>query len=66
MAMTVHQRGLVGRDLDLENTDVRILKCRVMVRFGRDLDLGCGLRRKKDAKKQKSAKQSSAFHEAKF
>ena len=66
MAMTVHQRGLVRRDLDLEDAHVSILKCRVMVRFGRDLDLGSGLRHKHTGKKQESAKQSSASHGARF
>ena len=66
MAMAVHQRGLVGRDFDFEDTDVGIFKCRVMMRLGRDLDFRCGLRRENNGNKQKATKQSSASHEAKF
>ena len=44
MAVDVHQRGIVRRDLDLEDAHILVFEREVMMLLGGDLNLGSGLR----------------------
>src|SRR6266404_7178066 len=65
VAMPVQQRSGVGRYLDLEDSDVLVLKHEVMRGFGSDLDLGssaeCGEQGKSQQRSDKDTLHAGGF-----
>ena len=65
MTVTMHERGVVRRDIDFEDAHILIFERQMMVRLSGDLDFGAGLGKQGDSEKE-NGETAYASHEARF
>ena len=64
VAMDVHERGVVGGDLHLEDANLLVFERQMVTRLGGDLHLGCVLRNQSDGAKNECGEYRWRFMKA--